>query len=80
MLIIFSDHAKIKMKQRGLTQSRVKDVLNNPDLTLSSHDGRTITEKNFGKLNLRVVYIKENSNIIIVTAHWTEKKKDENSL
>lgn len=73
-MLIFSDHAKIKMKQRGLAQIQVQKVLNNPDLVLPSYGGRMIAEKNMGKLNLRVIYIEESSDIIVVTAHWADKR------
>lgn len=73
-LIIFSDHAKIKIEQRGLTQSQIKMVLENPDFVEPSYGGRMVAEKNFGKLNLRVIYIEENADVIVVTAHWHERK------
>lgn len=74
-MLIFSDHAKIKMKQRGLTQAQIKQVLQNPDLVLPSYGDRMVVEKNMGKLNLRVIYIEENSDIIVITAHWANKRQ-----
>ena len=60
--------------KRGLNQAQVKKVLQNPDIVLSSYGNRVIAEKDFGKLNLRVIYIEENSDRIIVTAHWADKR------
>lgn len=62
------------MKQRKLTQRQVKFVLNNLDFDEPSYGGRMIAEKNFGKLNLRVVYICESNDIVDVTAHWADKR------
>lgn len=73
-MITFSDHAKIKIKQRNLDGAKIIRTVDKPDIILNTYNNRKIVEKNFGKLNLRVIYIKENDDIIIVTAHWRDKR------
>lgn len=73
-MIILSDHAKIKIKQRKLDRIKIIKTINNPDKVLNSYGNRKIVERNFGKLSLRVIYVKEDNEIIIVTAHWRDER------
>jgi len=73
-MILYSNHAELKIKQRRLKKTQIELTFKEPNFIKSSYDNRKIAERNFGKRNLRVVFVEEKSDIIIVTAHWTEKK------
>ena len=74
MKINFSDHALLKIKQRNLAKERVIEVVDHPERREVSYNGRYLAEKNFGKLNLRVIYKQEDRMITIITAYWHERK------
>lgn len=75
MTVIFSLHAKRKIEQRKLDESKVIETLQTPDFTKITYNNRQMAEKNYGKLDLRVIYINENNNITVITAHWHESRK-----
>lgn len=74
-MIIFSDHAKLKLKQRHLTTSMVRLTIEQPNRTENAYDHRKMMIRNFGKLDLRVILVEENGDTIVVTAYWHEKEK-----
>jgi len=65
----------MKLKQRKISKALVREALKSPDYETSSYSGRIIAYKKFDKLYLKVVYKIEDSNIIVITQHWTEKPK-----
>ena len=74
-MIIFTQHALLKLKQRRISQEIVRKTLKSPDYKFPSHFDRKIVYKKFGKLYLKVIYRKEERNIIVITQHWEEKPK-----
>lgn len=76
MTIIFSLHARRKIEQRKLDEVNIIETIQSPDFVESTYDNRQLVEKNFGKLNLRVIYIKEKQNITVITAYWHEKRNE----
>lgn len=73
--IIFTPHSLLKLKQRGISPWLVKRTLKFPDHKALSFSGRLIAYKKFDKLYLKVVYIIEEGNIVVITQHWVEKPK-----
>ena len=74
-MIIFTNHALLKLEQRGILKSTAIKTLKSPDYKIPSYSGRMIAYKKFDKLYLKVIYKKENNNIIVITQHWTDKLK-----
>ena len=74
-MIIFTNHALLKLEQRGISKSTVTKTLRLPDYKVSSHSGKSIAYKKFNKLYLRVIYRIEGDNTIIITQYWEEKPK-----
>ncbi len=70
MMIVFSDHALRKMEQRHLKKEWVLEALGKPDHKSRGHENRMIAYKKIEKLFLAVVSIKEDGNIVVITAHW----------
>lgn len=73
MKIIFSAHSLLKLKQRNIVKQKVIQTIENPDVVLSSLASRQLARKKFGKLYLKVVFIKESDTIVVITQHWEEK-------
>ncbi len=73
MKIIFSTHSLLKLKQRSILKQKIIQTIKNPDIISPSLSNRKIAYKKFGKLYLKVVFIKENDIIVIITQYWDEK-------
>ncbi|MBU4369638.1 DUF4258 domain-containing protein [Patescibacteria group bacterium] len=71
-MIIFTQHSLIKLSQRNISKEIVKKVVKSPDFTFKSYSNREIAYKGFKKLYLKVIFRKENKNIIIITQYWTK--------
>ncbi|MDP1723056.1 MAG: DUF4258 domain-containing protein [Candidatus Gottesmanbacteria bacterium] len=69
-MIAFSDHALRKMQQRKLKKEWVLEALGEPDYSKPGHENRVIAFKKIEHLFLAVVYVKEDKNIVVITAHW----------
>ncbi len=74
-MIIFTNHAILKLMQREISKTIVIKALNSPDYKFNSYSNRIIIYKKFDRLYLKVVYRIENNNIIVITQHWEEKPK-----
>lgn len=74
-MLTLPDHAKLKMRQRNLSEQMVREVLENPDRVFPSYGNRLIAEKNLGKLNLRVVFVKEGNTTVVITVHWVGQRR-----
>lgn len=70
--IIFTKHALLKMQQRKISEkSVIKTILNPNKLVLD--DTKYYAYRNFGKKYLKVVFVKINNSILIITAHLAKK-------
>lgn len=75
MKVLFSDHAEIKVKQRKLSKELINEALVAPDFTIPGNFNRERAYKKFRTQYLEVVFVKEGTTIIVVTAHWVAKLK-----
>ena len=73
MKIIFSAHSLLKLKQRNIIKQKIIQTVKNPDVVLLSLLNRKMAYKKFGKLYLKVVFIKESYIIVIITQYWDEQ-------
>lgn len=65
MRIIFSPHAKERMKERGIGKSVVFQTIKNPDdIVNDKYKGRSYL-KSFGEKTLKVPVIEQKNDIII---------------
>jgi len=74
-MIIFTQHSLLKLKQRNIKRIFVIETLKKPDRQKPSYGLRYIAYKKFEKLYLKVIFKKENKNIIVVTQYWTKDIK-----
>jgi hypothetical protein len=69
MKIVLSHHAKKRLIERGIKMQDVQDTIEIPEYTISRGDKKEAYKKINGKL-LKVVYIKEDKYIKIITLIW----------
>ncbi len=74
-MVIFTEHAFVKLNQRNIKRSLVIEALKSPSHVALSYGNRRINYKKFKKLYLSVVYRTEPGNTIVITAYWVEKIK-----
>ncbi|MCX6709090.1 MAG: DUF4258 domain-containing protein [Candidatus Woesearchaeota archaeon] len=55
MQIIYSEHAKTRMKQRGITEMEVQHILRYPNQIIKSFEG---TQEAIGEVNDRTIRVK----------------------
>lgn len=72
MSIEFSDHAKLQLKKRKLSKTKVVDTIRHPDKKLKSFNNRRLRQKRVGGKILEVVTVSEGSRITVVTAYYLE--------
>ena len=73
MEIHFSDHALFKMGQRKISISLVHEVVLSPDMRKPGNYPREEWYRRFGIRYLKVVVMREPSQVVVVTAHWVKK-------
>jgi len=68
-VVIFTKHAKIRLKERGINIILVKKVLREPDHI--TRDAETIVySKRIGQKNLIVVTTETGHQLIVITAYY----------
>ncbi len=67
MNIAYSDHAKKRMKQRGITELEVEQVLQYPKYIKKSFQGRKIAEGEVNNKTIKVSFAEKENLIKIIT-------------
>lgn len=67
MEIEYSDHAKKRMRQRGITELEVEHVLEHPRYVKKSFEGRKIAEGEVNNRKIKISFIEKESFIKIIT-------------
>jgi hypothetical protein len=68
MKIIFTKHAKERMKKRVITEDEIIQTIKNPDKT-KKQGGNYYAQKNIGRANIEVVYEKDKY-IKVITIYY----------
>jgi len=76
MLIIFTKHAIIKLKQRKINRQFVLEVVKNPELIRPTYGFREELYRKFGKYYLKVVIKRRKESVLVLTQHWIAKTRD----
>ena len=74
-MIVHTQHAEMKREQRGIDKKKVEEAVHDPDSVEDSYAGRKVAYKDFGNLHLKVVFVEEGEEIIVITQHWTDVVK-----
>ena len=67
ILVAYSDHAKRRMKQRGIEEWEIEHLLSHPSYTRKTFEGKTESVGEIRNRNVKIVSIKEEKYIKIVT-------------
>ncbi|TSC92355.1 MAG: hypothetical protein CEN89_749 [Candidatus Berkelbacteria bacterium Licking1014_7] len=70
MEIVFTKHARARLKERGISEKNVKEAIIFPDKSLSGYANKKLIQKKIKNKNLVVIYIEENKSKIIITTYW----------
>ena len=73
MAITYTEHAKERMKNRGISKSEVEEAIQQPYFTVPSRLGRFIAVKKHGDKYLKAICEKSNDKITVVTVYWTRR-------
>jgi len=73
--VVFSKHAELKITQRKLSRQKVLETVARPDRVIRSRGGREILFKKFKKNHLQVIIMRENTTVIVITAHWVARPR-----
>ena len=72
MEIIYTDHSRMRMKQRDITEKNVEMALDSPDRVSSTFGGRKCARKTIGDEMLEGIFVRENDRTVVVTTYWLE--------
>ena len=75
MKIVISKHANARMNTYNLTENLVKNAVLEPDEVVDGYEGTLIAQKLLNGYLLRVVYIKQNDEIKIITVYPAKKAR-----
>jgi len=75
MIITIKPHAELRMKDRGITETQIRKVLQNPSEVISARYGRLAAYGNIEERKLVVIYEKRNEDIEVVTALWVDERR-----
>jgi len=70
MKVIFTDHAKERMKLRVISESIVRGALINPDSLEVGYDGKSLVFKKVKKGVIKVVFTQIKDTYIIISVIW----------
>lgn len=67
MDIVYSDHAKKRMKQRGMEEWEIEHLLKHPVYTKRTYEGKIEAIGGIRNRKVKIVFIREENYIKIVT-------------
>ncbi|OHB17548.1 MAG: hypothetical protein A2749_00540 [Parcubacteria group bacterium RIFCSPHIGHO2_01_FULL_45_26] len=67
MNIRFTDHAKFRLQERGISTEAIKKTILIPEQKVKRSDGKIVVTKSFVSCRIRVVYIMEGTAYLIIT-------------
>ena len=73
MPIKFSDHAKLQLKKRRISQKKILETLRNPQEIRLSYKNRRLRRKLFNDKILQVVIVTEGSKITVVSGYYVRR-------
>ncbi len=73
----YTKHSLVSLEERHIEKSMVEQTISSPDKVFKRKGGREIAQKLYHRSNkdflLRVIYIRRENLIIVITACWTSK-------
>ena len=72
MTFIYTPHARLRMRQRGLARRLIEAAIIDPDRISASFLGRRVARKSVRGKPLEVVFKRLDGQTIVITAYWLE--------
>ncbi len=69
MNIIYTDHAKERMRQRKIYQKDIKDVIRKPNIEILRKDNTTILQSELNRGTLEIICKKSHTTCVIITCY-----------
>lgn len=69
-MIIYTDHAEERTARRFINKRWVENAIKNPDVLIDAEYGRKQVIKKMNSEEISVIYVKEDSNFIVITVFW----------
>jgi hypothetical protein len=74
-MIIFTNHALLKLQQRRISKAAVMKTLKSPAYKFPSYSGRMTAYKKLDRTYLKVIYKLEGKDIVVITQYWEMKPR-----
>ncbi len=75
MRITIPPYAQERIKRYNLTKNIVEEAIRNPDEIVKGYEGRLIAHKLLDKHVLRIVYLKTEEEIKVITVYPAKKER-----
>lgn len=73
MAYIFTDHARDRMRRRGISEEQVRETVEQAEIKYRDQiQGRSIHLRTYGQRQLKIVIVSHGHDVHIVTAYWLE--------
>jgi len=69
-MITYTDHAEERAARRFIKKEWVEETTRNPDNLIDAKYGRKQAIKKINSEEISVIYVKEDSNFIVITVFW----------
>ena len=70
--IVYTVHARQRMVLRGITDEMVRQALEMPDERDTGYRDRSLAYRRFPQGCIKVVYVKEQGQMVVITVMWEE--------
>ena len=70
MKVVFTNHTKIRLVERNIPVSFIKQAIRRPDSVKPTFNNRVQIQKKFGDRVLEIIYAKYINKIVIITLYF----------
>jgi len=78
MQLHYTDHCRIRMSERGVTESIIQATVESPDEILHGDEGEEIALRRYGSRELRVIFRQlRTDDILVITVMQHKVRRDE---
>jgi hypothetical protein len=75
MAILITPHAELRMRDRGISETQVRMVFQNPKEVISVRYGRLAAFREFDDKKLVVIYERKDDIIEVITTLWVDDRR-----
>ncbi|HEY4715470.1 MAG TPA: DUF4258 domain-containing protein [Candidatus Paceibacterota bacterium] len=70
MKIYLTDHAKLRMKERGISMLKIQQVLKNSDYNKPTYEDKRQIGKKFSNQTLEIICVESVTKTLIITLYY----------